>query len=154
MQSETQDEMLATYQKTMLQTVAYKYIRETIGSTLKTFKLNTSQWMIMGILRDSKEGQTASKIASMMQVEVPLITTLSQPLLAMGCIEQTTSEQDRRSKPLIITEGGEILTSRVEQAIAEDLKLLEANISQADLTQYFATLRQFIVNGQRLSTRS
>lgn len=140
---------LPSYEKAILQTVAYKRIRETVSQVLKQFQLNTTQWMILGILHDNPDGQKISAIAHQLQVEVPLITTLSQALVANGYAEQTQDIKDRRSKPLKITREGQELLNATEIKLLEKLKKLEIGLSPDELAAYFRTLRTIIANAEK-----
>lgn len=139
---------MPAYEKARLQTVAFKHVRETVSATLKSFALNTTQWMVLGILNEAESSQKISTIAQNLQVEVPLITTLTQPLVASGFIEQHADARDRRSKPLSLTEAGIGLLQKIESRLASELQLLEAGIAEDSLEQYFHTLRQLIANGE------
>jgi MarR family transcriptional regulator, organic hydroperoxide resistance regulator len=141
---------LPTYHKALLQTIAYKHVREAVNLRLKDFQLNATQWMMLGILYEQTSAQKISSIAKTLQVEVPLITTLAQPLLAVGHIAQHEDKNDRRSKPVTLTEAGRAMVERIEQQLADDLHMLEAGISQAEIKQYFTTLRTVIANGDKL----
>lgn len=140
---------MPSYQKARLQTVAYKQVREVVNNTLKNFKINTTQWMILGLLKDASEDQKISVIAGQLQVEVPLITTLAQPLMAIGYIEQHADKTDKRSKPLMLTEAGSNIIEQIELKLVKELRPLEIGLTQPQITQYFDTLQVLIANGEK-----
>lgn len=152
MSNQPDSSALPTYEKALLQTVAYKHIRETVTIALKKFKLNATQWMILGILNEATEPQKVSAIAHTLQVEVPLVTTLAQPLIAMGYVEQHADSRDRRNKPLTVTTDGQDFVAQIETKLVAELKALEVGITPKELTQYFVTLGQLIANGDQVNT--
>ena len=144
---------LPTHQKAILQTVVYKRVRDIVNRLLKTHGINTTQWMVLGILHDKPGGQKISDIAHLLQVEVPLITTLSQALLREHYVTQSADAQDRRSKPLAITDKGQQLIASVESQLSERLNVLEVGLSDEALTAYFTTLQTFIANAERADAK-
>jgi DNA-binding MarR family transcriptional regulator len=140
-----------TYKKAVLQSVAYKRLREVANRELKPFNLNTTQWLILGVLHGEPGGHKVSSIAHRLQVEVPLITTLSQPLLMSGFITQSYDKRDKRSKPLTITEEGSRLVELIEARLAESLKQLEVGMSTEDVGQYLRALERLIENAEAMT---
>lgn len=144
--SEFESAALPPYEKARLQTAAHKHIRDVVNRSLKPFSINTTQWMILGVLIQNKANKT-SEIARCLEVEVPLITTLVQPLLASGFIDQFADKRDKRSKPLKITQAGEEMLEKIDDKLKDDLQKLEDNISSEQMDQYFVTLKAIISNG-------
>ncbi len=153
MPDDTNNEPLSSHEKVILQTVAQKRVREAVNTTLKTFQLNPTQWMILGVLHDNTGPQKISAIAVSLQVEVPLITTLAQGLVRQGLIVQSQNDSDRRSKPIALTTAGSDLLIEIEALLAKDLAQLEVGISAPDMEQYVSTLRTIISNGEQLDSR-
>jgi DNA-binding MarR family transcriptional regulator len=147
---QSDDHVIPTYEKALLQTVAHKHIRETVTIALKKFKLNATQWIILGILNNAKEPEKISAVAHTLQVEVPLITTLAQPLIAMGYVEQHADTNDRRNKPLTLTDDGKIFVKQIEAQLVREMETLEIGIPPHELKQYFKTLLQLIANGDQI----
>lgn len=141
----TTNQTLPTYEKARLQAVANKQIRDVLNVALKPYAINTTQWMILGVLKQGLANKT-SDIAKMLGVEVPLITTLVQPLLASGLLLQYADEHDKRSKPLRLSDIGEGLVQRVDEQLKQDLTILENGIGHDQLHDYFVTLQTLITN--------
>lgn len=137
---------LPTYKKAMIQVVAYRRIRSMVTTALKRFQLNTTQWMMLEVLYESATGLRITDIAHSLEVEVPLITRLSQSLLKEGLIENKQAVRDKRAKPLLLTARGMNLVKTVEQEIEKRTKRMEAGLSDKQLKQYFATLETFMDN--------
>jgi len=143
--------LIPTYKKAVLQAVAYKRLREVANRELKPFNLNTTQWLILGVLHGEPGGHKVSAIAHTLQVEVPLITTLSHPLLMSGFITQSYDKHDKRSKPLTITEEGSRLMELIEARLVGPLQQLEVGMDQTEVEQYVRTLEGLIANAETMT---
>jgi DNA-binding MarR family transcriptional regulator len=137
---------IPTYKKAALQVIAYKRVREVVNGVLTRFDLNTTQWIILGTLYESATGLRITDIARALQVEVPLITTLSQPLLGEGWVRNKVSKTDRRTKPLALTKQGKALVGQIELELRSELKPIEEGLSSKEVGIYFQTLETFISN--------
>lgn len=140
---------LPTYKKAMIQVAAYRRIRNAVNAVLNHFDLNATEWMILGVLYESATGMRITDIASVVDVEVPLVTRLSRALLKNGLIQAVPARRDRREKPLSLTQRGQRVISEVEQALTNSNRQLEAGLSKQDVSAYFATLGTFMRNAQK-----
>lgn len=140
------DNVLPTYKKMMMQVVAYRRIRGIVSNVLRRFDLNTTQWMILGVLYESTTGLRITDIARSVEVEVPLITRLARTLKAAGLIENRPSLKDKRAKPLGLTEQGQAMIARVERELANRTERIEEGVSSREVETYFKTLGTFMDN--------
>lgn len=140
------DNVLPTYKKMMMQVVAYRRIRGIVSNVLRRFDLNTTQWMILGVLYESTTGLRITDIARSVEVEVPLITRLARTLKAAGLIENRASLKDKRAKPLGLTEQGQAMIARVERELANRTERIEEGVSSREVETYFKTLGTFMDN--------
>lgn len=145
-QKNRSEEKLPTYKKAMVQVVAYKRIRNILNAVLKRFELNTTQWMILGVLYESATGLRITDIANSLEVEVPLITRLSHSLLRAGLVENKLALSDKRTKPLALTLRGQQLVAKVEHELTKRTKRLEQGVSDRQVNNYFRTLETFMDN--------
>jgi DNA-binding MarR family transcriptional regulator len=143
-------EQLSTYQKARLQVVAYRNIQTLATEILSQYGINTSQWVILGWLRDNPEGMRVTGLAEILQVETPLVTSLTQPLQAGGHVQIKVDQLDKRARLLTLTEQGEKLVETAEEVMAERLALLEKGLRKTSLNNYFAALEKFISNYKNL----
>jgi DNA-binding MarR family transcriptional regulator len=146
---------LPTYRKALLQVLAYKNIQIVVNKALGQFDLSTTQWIILGLLSEYPEGLRTTDFAAALQVEVPFITTLTQPLLKREIVTQRAHHIDKRAKLFALTEEGQLLVIEIEQKLALRLRAIENGISMAQLSTYFSALRSLIDNTVplRLPTR-
>jgi DNA-binding MarR family transcriptional regulator len=85
----------------------------------------------------------------LLQVEVPLVTSLSQPLIKKGLIKSTVSRKDKRVKPLALTDEGVVFLGGVDEQLSANLKQLESGLDDSSLQQYFQVLSQLITNVEK-----
>jgi DNA-binding MarR family transcriptional regulator len=135
---------LPTYRKAILQIVAYRRIQLLVGAALKRFQLNTTQWIVLGLLHDSPKGMRVTDVAKALHVEMPLITTLAQALISAGLIESVAHTKDRRAKMLLLTEAGKAKVDEVEEYLDGYLEVFRGQINEDDLEQYFILLEKFM----------
>ncbi|MCA9325160.1 MarR family transcriptional regulator [Candidatus Saccharibacteria bacterium] len=140
-------EQLATYQKARLQVVAHRNIQAAVTEALTPFGINTSQWIILGWLRDNSDGMRVTGLAEVLQVETPLVTSLVQPLEAKGNVKVSVDTLDKRARVLTLTQAGTELVVAIEAAVAQPLKLLEKGVRKSSLASYFTLLQKIIDNG-------
>jgi MarR family transcriptional regulator for hemolysin len=137
---------LTTYQKARLQVVGYRTIQAQINKVLERRSLNTSQWVILGWLRDNPEGLRVTKLAEVLAVETPLITNLVQPMQAAGHVDSVADTQDKRAKRLTLTEKGDELVRDLEVELGDHMQNVEAGFKRNELDAYFSALERFVQN--------
>lgn len=135
---------LPTYRKAILQIVAYRRIQLLVGAALKRFQLNTTQWIVLGLLNDSPKGMRVTDVAKALHVEMPLITTLAQALISAGLLESVAHARDKRAKLLHITDDGKTKVKEVEEFLDGYLAAFRGQIDSNDIDQYFALLEKFM----------
>lgn len=148
MRGRSQVPELTTYQKARLQVVGYRTIQNSVNKVLSAHELNTSQWIILGWLQDNPAGMRVTALASVLDVETPLITTLISPLLRRGLIISESDQTDKRAKQLRLTEEGLVLVMQLEPELTERLKFYEVGFKKGELEAYFEALEQFIRNAK------
>jgi MarR family transcriptional regulator for hemolysin len=137
---------LTTYQKARLQVVGYRTIQGHLNKVLEKRHLNTSQWVILGWLRDNPDGLRVTKLAEVLAVETPLITNLVQPLQASLLVDSVADTTDKRAKRLTLTEKGDELVLQIEAELGDHLKFLEDGFKRNELDNYFQTLERIVLN--------
>jgi DNA-binding MarR family transcriptional regulator len=136
--------ILTTYQKARLQVVGYRAIQARVSEILAGYGINTSQWIILGWLLDNPQGLRITALAEVLDVEVPLITALTQPLEELELISFRVDPEDRRAKLVSLTQTAVRLVPKLEAELAEHLGMFDRAVSRGDMEQYFAALQQFI----------
>jgi DNA-binding MarR family transcriptional regulator len=133
-----------TYQKARLQVVGYRAIQARVNGLLGRYDLNTSQWIILGWLHDNPQGLRVTSIAEVLDVEVPLVTALVQPLEALELVSLRIDPEDRRAKLVSLTRKAARLVPKLEAELTEHLQRFERAVHPGDMDRYFHALQQFI----------
>ena len=140
---------LTTYQKARLQVVGYRVIQAEVSELLNKHGINTSQWIILGWLYDHVDGMRITAIAEVLEVEVPLITALIQPIEQQGLIMLKTDPTDRRAKLATLTKAGVDLVKKLEPTLHQHLAIFDNSVKKSDMESYFNSLQQFIYAANR-----
>ena len=137
---------LPTYKKTNLQMVAYRRIQAAVSALLSRFQLNTTQWIMLGFMSESTSGMRVTDMAKALQVEMPLITTTTQSLVAEGLMHTVAHARDKRAKLLMLTPKGRQLVREIEGYLANNLRQIEKGADPQDLNVYFKMLQRLGTN--------
>lgn len=140
---------LTTYQKARLQVVGYRAIQSEVHQILRKYDLNTSQWIILGWLYDNVEGLRITAVAEILEVEVPLITALMQPMQQAELVSLKTDPSDRRAKLATLTAKGVNLVKELEPALEKHMAIFDTSIKRSDMDTYFNALQSFIYASNR-----
>ena len=143
---------IPSYKKTNLQMVAYRRIQSAVSSLLSRFHLNTTQWIMLGFMSESASGLRVTDMARALQVEMPLITTTTQSLVAVGLMKTVAHSRDKRAKLLMLTPKGRQLVKEIEAYLANNLRQLERGVEPSDLQLYFKMLQQIGRNASRVQS--
>ena len=142
---------LPSYKKANLQLIAYRRIQHALAAMLRRFRLSTTQWIMLGIICDTDGGVRVTDMAKALQVEMPLITTTAQTLIAKGLVRSTRHERDKRSKVLTLTAEGESQVAEVESYLERNISRLEEGVSKNELSAYFHMLQKLSSNASSIS---
>jgi DNA-binding MarR family transcriptional regulator len=140
---------LTTYQKARLQVVGYRAIQTEVIELLSQYELNTTQWIILGWLYDNPAGMRITAVAEVLEVEVPLITALMQPLQRNRLISLKPDPTDKRAKLATLTKAGVALVAKLEPAMAAQLAVFDNSIKSSEMDSYFNALQNFIYASNR-----
>jgi DNA-binding MarR family transcriptional regulator len=143
-----QSTTLSTYQKSMRQMAAYRMLRARVNDVLASYGLNTTEWIILGLIYDHPNQLRVTDIARQIGVEGPLITKLVNELVKRAYLQSTPAKHDARARVFSLTPDSQKLVPKAERELATHLKILEKNLSEADLAAYFATLQIFVDNAK------
>lgn len=141
--SEKSSKSIPTYERTGLQVLAYKKVQQWVNEVLRHSRINTSQWIILGQLYEHKgKGLRSTDLAKALQVEIPLITTLTQSLANKQLIQRTTHSEDKRVRLLELTPKGDAFVKDVESQLEQHLASLNDDIDEGEMRAYFSVLQK------------
>jgi MarR family transcriptional regulator for hemolysin len=144
-------ESLPSYKKANLQMVAYRRIQSAVSSLLARFHLNTTQWIMLGLMSESTNGLRVTDMARALQVEMPLITTTAQTLISAGLMSSVAHSRDKRAKMLMLTPKGKQRVSEVEQYLQNGLDKIEQDVDPKELNVYFKMLQKIALNASSVA---
>jgi len=140
---------IPTYTSGILQVKAYRILQAHVSMTLGEFQLNPSEWSILGLVFESKNGIRHAEIASMLNVEAPLITMLVDDLEKRNLVERLNHPQDGRVKLLYLTQKSKMLIPQIEKKLKEALQKLLSGVSHKDMDIYRKVLEAIVRNSSR-----
>jgi len=143
-------EPLPTYKKTNLQMVAYRRIQNAVSELLTRFHMNTTQWIMLGVMSESANGMRVTDMARVLQVEMPFITITMQSLVAKGLMRTVAHARDKRAKLLMLTPKGRQVEEEIEAYLSSNLQQLEKGVNPQDLKLYFKMLQQIGSNASMI----
>jgi DNA-binding MarR family transcriptional regulator len=143
-------EKFPSYKKANLQFVAYRRIQTMVSSLLARFHLNTTQWIMLGLVNEAPTGLRVTDMAKVLQVEMPLITTTAHSLIASGLMHSQAHIRDKRAKMLTLTPKGEEYLGRVESFLSANMQKLEEGVDPSDMKLYFKMLQKISYNASTL----
>ena len=134
---------LPTYKTSLLQTKAYRLLREYIVAIFKEYDLTVTQWSVLGNLYESTQMRLAD-IAELLGVEAPHITNMIDILIQKGLVERKENIDDKREKLITLTPKAQELIPHIEQEAYKKLHDLFQGISEETVNTYFSVLTYLI----------
>lgn len=137
---------IPTYLSGALFMKAYRLLRLNVTGCLSQFGINPTSWVLLGIIRETKDGIRLAEVANIMNVKAPLITTLVHDLIAKELIELLPHHTDKRVKLLLLTPAGKVYIKKVEAALEQSLQGILAGTTDTDLSGFEAVLEAIVRN--------
>lgn len=137
---------IPTYLSGALFMKAYRLLRLNVTGCLSQFGINPTSWVLLGIIRETKDGIRLAEVANIMNVKAPLVTTLVQDLIAKELITLLPHHTDKRVKLLLLTSTGKTYMKKVEAALEQSLKGILAGTTDVDLAGFETVLEAIIRN--------
>ncbi len=138
-----------SYNYGILFTKAYRVLRSSVYASLGKYNLNPTEWSLIGLVHDSKDGIRLSEVANILDVKAPAVTMMADTLINRKLIVRIPNQIDARAKLLVITPIGKSTVKKVEQTLEIDLKPLLNGLSRDDLEIYAKVLETIIKNGKK-----
>jgi len=137
---------IPTYTSGILQVKAHRILQGRVTQILSAFHLNPTEWSILGLIFESKNGVRHAEIAKILNVETSLITMLVNGLVEKQLVERYGHPKDRRVKLLYLTQKARVLIPQVEKTLREALYSLLTGITKEDLDAYRRVLEAIVIN--------
>jgi DNA-binding MarR family transcriptional regulator len=129
-----------SYKIGLLQTKAFRILKQQTNEALKPFNINATDWAVLGLLLEEKNGLQLKWLASELGVKQPYLTRSISKLKELGFISTATSESHTRATNAFITEKGKKFVISTESIIVKKVKPIFSNASPRNLIGYLQTL--------------
>lgn len=142
------DLSLSTYTAGLLQSQAYRALKQFLGSKLAAHDLTMPEWGLLGILHDHPKLRL-SALSDLLHVEASLTTTLVKALTAKGWVATEADPSDSRAKLVKLTSKGRATVEEVEGSLRSDMKNYLSDVSSAELVVYVSVLSKLAAKAHR-----
>jgi DNA-binding MarR family transcriptional regulator len=146
----SQNKIPATYIAGAIQSRSYKVLQRYLEESLKEFGLTVNEWKVLGII-ESNPFISLSSICSELEVELPYITDLVNKLVDKGLLTKTSSQEDKRSKVLLLSNKAKQVLPQTDESIRKVMRELLFGISIDELKTYLKVLETLIENDKKIS---
>lgn len=135
-----------TYRIGLLQTKAYRVLKQHTALTLVPYGISTIEWAFLGLLHDSPEGMRSKEAAQEIGVEAPFVTAMVASLKKKDFVIERADKNDSRAKNLSLTPKGHKFVIATENILKESVKDIMTGISPGDILAYLSVLKQMVDN--------
>lgn len=135
-----------SYRSSILLTRAYRVLRARVYDCLEEFELNPTEWSLIGVVYEAKDGVRLSQVATALGVKAPLVTLLVDNLVKRDILQRIPNQVDARAKLLVMTPHGKGLVKTVERSLNNALLPLLGGLSEQDMMTYQKVLEVIIQN--------
>lgn len=142
-----------TYATGLLQTKAYRVLKQRSAEALKPYGLTSLDWALLGALHDLPEGLRLNQASEVLGVEASMVSIVIESLEQDKYLSVTRSHSDRRVKIIPLTEHGKKSIPIIEQHLRTHLRPLLAGASKLDVLAYLRVLRTIVEQDDALSSK-
>lgn len=132
---------LTTAEAGILQSKAYRSLREFLGTCLKPHGVSLTGWALLGLVAGS-QGIRASVLAHELSVKRPLVTDLLTDFEKKNLLTRRVELQDSRAKKIFLTDKGKQFVQSLEAELRQNLRVFLDDVSQTELTTYLKVLEK------------
>lgn len=136
--------LASTYQIGLLQTRAFKTIMGMTSNFLGEISISNSDWVALGLLKDSPSGLRSRTLAEMMGVEQPFITVTANRLVKRGYMVIAPDTSDSRAKIISLTKKGKEFVAQTEKKLSKAMEQAVADISYDEAEIYLKVQQQIV----------
>lgn len=132
---------LPTYQACILQSRAYRNLREFMVVQLKPYDLTMMEWVLLGIVNESMpDGISPTQLSEQIDVGLPMVTDMVDRVVALGLVEKCMAPDDRRRRVVAATDKGVDASARIELGIRTSMREWLSDIERQQLIGYVSTM--------------
>jgi DNA-binding MarR family transcriptional regulator len=134
------------YNSGLIQGKAYRVLTAHIASVLLPYNLSIPEWKLLGQLAEHGTLKLA-KLAELLGVEAPLVTSLVDSLEMKGLVKRTNDPQDKRAKLLEATKKSLTILEDIEPKMKAKIRLLLHGTTEEEISTYLKVLKVIVENG-------
>lgn len=133
---------LTTYEIGLLQTKAFRTLKERTDGVLLPFEITSTEWAFLGMLHEYKDGIRSSDIADCLGVEAPFVTVLVANFMKRKWVTQSKDKTDMRAKLIFLTSEGHKKVIDIEAIVRKVSKTWLKDVSIKDVLAYIRVLKK------------
>ena len=142
--------MLTTYNTGLVQTKAYRALKNRTDFLLKDHNISTVSWAFLGSLYEHTLGMRSTELAEVLGVEPPFVTQIYQSLHKQGFVEMKIVPEDRRAKLIILTVMGRKFVEVTEKYLRKEMRVLLKDLSIKEILTYIKVISKIVENEQKI----
>lgn len=135
------------YNSGLLQGKAHRVINSTISEILLPYNISLPEWKLLGQLADNGNMKLV-KLADLLGVEAPLVTSLVDSLEKKGLVKRTNDPQDRRAKVLEGTTKSIKILEEIEPKVKARVRILIHGITEEEIATCLKVLDTIVKNAE------
>lgn len=133
---------LRTYRIGLLQTKAYRKLKELTNEALSPFGMSSIEWAFFGLLLDNKVGIRSKELAEKLGVEAPFITSLIPKFEKNSWVRFEKDPEDSRAKQIVITPRGIAKAEEIEAMLRKESKAWFSDLSIKEVLIYIKVIEK------------
>lgn len=133
---------LTTYEACILHARAHRVLREFVARQLEGYNLTVMEWVLLGVISESKPGVSPSALCERLDVSMPLITRMATNLQSHGYVDRKEHQEDKRQSVIIPSAKGLELAELVEAQIKVEMRKMLKDFSPSEILGYVRTMKQ------------
>ena len=135
---------LRTYAIGLLQTKAYRTLKQKTNLALKQFGIGSVAWAFLGVLYENPKGMGLSSLAEELDVEASFVTEIGGKMKKKNFLLYSKDEKDARAKSITLTKEGRDFVEKVEKNIRAEAKTWIKGVSIKEALAYIKVLERII----------
>lgn len=133
------------YNVSVLHGKSYRIMNAMISEILLPYNISLPEWKLLGQLVENGNMKLA-KLAELLGVEAPLVTSLVDRLEQKGLVIRTSDLQDKRAKVLEGTPKAAKMLNTIEPKVQSQMQLLVRDVTDEELSTYCKVLEAIVKN--------
>lgn len=133
---------LTTYKVGLLQTKAYRALKNKTSIALKPFNISSIEWAFLGMIHEQKDGIRSNDLADILGVEAPFITSLASRFEKEKILKYVKDEADGRAKKIFLTERGHSQVVEIEALLRTESKKWLSGLSIREIITFVKVLKK------------